>query len=391
MVEKKVKKSPKKLQIIYRCECCDYSCSVKGNYDKHLTTRKHQIFHFGGVGGVEKSPKKLQTFNCESCDYTSCKRNEYNKHIATPKHLNNMLAKIKSPKKLQTFYCDKCASTCSSKYSFERHLLTPKHLNKKGEKGAEKSPKKVFHSNKIYPCRFCGKEYVGAYGLDRHRRLVHADMRVPDTTDSSELVHRLCTRNDELYQTIVDISKKLQPQSIVTTTNSNNTTNIHNKTFNLNFFLNETCKNAMNISEFIETINVSLCELEKAGETGFVRGISDIITTKLNGLALTERPIHCSDLKRETMYVKDEDAWAKEPGGNPKIKNLIQHVSHKNLGTLGEWKKAHPDCLNPLKHDSNRYQSLVAMACSLSSDATDGNIIRRVAKQVVIGKDRELG
>ena len=184
--------------------------------------------------------------------------------------------------------------------------------------------------------------------------------------------------------------KKLQPPSIITTTNINNVshTNSHNKTFNLNFFLNETCKDAMNISEFIKTINVSLDELERMGEIGFVKGIADIITKKLNGLALTKRPIHCSDIKRETLYVKDADEWAKEAAGNPKMKNLIQHVSHKNLGTLGEWREEHPDYGNPAAHESNQYQSLIAAACNGGGDSGLANesIVKRVAKHVVIGK-----
>ena len=236
---------------------------------------------------------------------------------------------------------------------------------------------------------------MNAYNRERHVRNAHAGS---SSTSSDKMATQLCNRNDELYkcnnelkrrnnelyQIIVDISKKIQPQSINSHNVSHN--NSHNKTFNLNFFLNETCKDAMNISEFIETLKVSLEELEKVGEIGFVKGIADIITAKLNGLALTKRPIHCSNLKRETMYVKDEDAWTKDAAGNPKMKHLIKHVSHKNLGTLGKWRETHPDCTNPAANASDKYQNLITIACSSDSDSSNESIIRRVAKQVVIGK-----
>jgi len=212
-----------------------------------------------------------------------------------------------------------------------------------------------------------------------------------DKTDYERMNLRLTRETNELRQTIIDISKQLHDTvgNIHTNSHNNNShNNSHNKTFNLNFFLNETCKDAMNISEFIKTIQVSLGELEKVGEIGFVKGISDIITKKLASLDLTKRPIHCSDLKRETLYVKDKDQWSKEAAGNPKINNLIQHVSHKNLGTLGKWIEEHPDYGNPAAHESNQYQSLIAAACNGGGDSGLANesIVKRVAKHVVIGK-----
>ena len=387
-----------KLQIIYACKECDYACSVKGNYTKHLATRKHKIRHRGVTNTPEKSPEKLQIFRCDTCDYISSRSSEYARHITTRKHLNLEMALKKSPENYKLFYCEKCASTCSSKRAYAKHLTTPKH---NGANGATKSAKKITRKLQIesttpkqYPCLVCDNTYARAYNLARHVRAVHPS---PDAKETSVDMARLCARNDELYQTIVGISKQLQQSSapIAITNNHNHShtvhnTNSHNKTFNLNFFLNETCKNAMNISEFIETIQVSLGELERVGEIGFVKGISDIITSKLNGLALTERPIHCSDLKRETMYVKDKDEWAKDAAGNPKMKHLIQHVSHKNLGTLGEWRETHPDYGNPTRRDSDRYQSLVASACDASgrgADSSGNAIIKRVARRVVLEKN----
>ena len=314
------------------------------------------------------------------CDYVSCRQSEYARHISTRKHLNNLARCEKSPETI-AFITPINAHQNANIINHTHSISAPKCAKD------TKITKKVSRASKVYQCSLCDKKYVGAYGLERHRRAAHEDSKIISLAHTDETVRRLCKRNDELYQTIIDISKKLQPPAI--TTNSNNVnTNSHNKTFNLNFFLNETCKDAMNISEFIKTIQVSLGELERVGEIGFVKGISDIITKKLNGLALTKRPIHCSDLKRETLYVKDEDEWAKEAVGNPRITNLIQHVSHKNLGTLGAWREEHPDYGNPAAHESNQYQSLIAAACNGGGDSNLSNesIARRVAKHVVIGK-----
>jgi len=207
-------------------------------------------------------------------------------------------------------------------------------------------------------------------------------LAAPPLSDERGEIARLQKRNEELYYTIVDISKKLQPS---TTNNTNTNTNSHNKTFNLNFFLNETCKDAMNLSAFIDSIQVSLGDLENLSADGFVKGISEVITANLAKLALTERPIHCSDLKRETLYVKDADAWEKEAAGNPRINRLVAHVSHKTFGALTEWREKHPGHGDAASRESAQYQSIVAAACE-SGAAQNAAIARRVAKQVPIGK-----
>ena len=239
--------------------------------------------------------------------------------------------------------------------------------------------------NKSLECGACGKMYASASGLYRHSKAC-----VSTSTDGKNLCHAV----GELRETIINISKTMQQQQqqqpIISNSqiNTNSHNNSNNKTFNLNFFLNETCKDAMNISEFIDTIKVSLDELERVGEIGFVKGIADIITKKLNGLDQTKRPIHCSDIKREIMYVKDADEWAKEANGNPNMKKLIQHVSHKNLGTLGEWRKTHPNCTNPASHESTQYQIMVAAACNSNGEfgLSEEPIIKRVARHAVIQK-----
>ena len=126
------------------------------------------------------------------------------------------------------------------------------------------------------------------------------------------------------------------------TTNITSNTNSHNKAFNLNFFLNETCKDAMNIMDFVDSIKLQLSDLEGVGELGYVEGISNIIVKNLKELDVTQRPLHCTDKKRETMYIKDEDKWEKDEE-KKKLHKVIRKVTCKNQNLITDYKKEHPD------------------------------------------------
>ena len=187
MEENGGKKSPKKHCFRYQCECCNYKCSAKGNYDQHLATHKHKINQIGGIGGVKTAPKTSQIFPCKLCDYVSYKRSDYIRHIATRKHLTNVNRAGNAPKNIDT------------------HVNARQFDNTINHKNDVTPAKKTYRSNKVYPCSLCDKKYVGTYGLERHRRVAHAESKISQT---DETVAHLCKRNDELYQTIIDISKK---------------------------------------------------------------------------------------------------------------------------------------------------------------------------------------
>ena len=168
------------------------------------------------------------------------------------------------------------------------------------------------------------------------------------------------------------------------TNNSNNThTNSHNKAFNLNFFLNETCKNAMNITDFVDSIKLQLNDLMEVGELGYVEGISKIIVKNLNNLDETERPIHCTDKKRETMYVKDQGEWNKEDDNKTKLKKAITKVADKNIRLLPQFREKYPEYNNSSSKTSDKYDKIVVEAMTSDEDKNE-KIIKQISKVTTI-------
>ena len=198
-------------------------------------------------------------------------------------------------------------------------------------------------------------------------------------------------QNMELQKQMIEVCKNIQP-NVSNTINQNNInqTNSNNKTFNLQFFLNETCKDAMNISEFIENISLQLCDLENIGQLGYVEGISNIIIKNLRALDIEKRPVHCSDTKREIMYVKDQDKWEKENDEKKKIKQVISSVVSKNLGLLPEFQKKYPDCMKSDSKKSDEYNQIIMETMGGlpgSGEKNKEKIIRKIAREVVIDKE----
>ena len=176
----------------------------------------------------------------------------------------------------------------------------------------------------------------------------------------------------------------------MTNINSHNNTNSHNKNFNLNFFLNEQCKDAMNIMEFVDTFQLQLSDLERIGEVGYVEGISGIVMDKLSQMDIYKRPIHCSDAKREIMHVKDKDVWEKENAANDKIRLALKHITKKNTDLLRPWVNAHPGVLDSDHRLNDKYQQLFIEAMGGNKNKTmkegEDKIIKKISKMVLIDK-----
>ena len=195
----------------------------------------------------------------------------------------------------------------------------------------------------------------------------------------------LMNQNQELQKHMIELCKNGTNNTLI---NNTNMTNSNNKAFNLNFFLNETCKDAMNIMDFVESIKLQLSDLEKVGEVGYVEGISNIIVKNLNELDVTQRPVHCTDKKRETMYIKDEDKWEKDEN-NSKIKKAIKRVASKNQRLLPKFKEAHPDCGTYHSKYSDQYNKIIIESVGGSGDndaEKEEKIIRNISKNVVVEK-----
>jgi hypothetical protein len=313
--------------------------------------------------------------------------------------LGNILETKKGEKGQHIFYCEKCDFKCCKKYSWERHIDTPKHLQetngniletKKGEKGQKGQIKE-------FSCENCDKEFKTRSGLWKHKKICNEDIKnneevQKNETPDKELIMMLVKQNTQLFEQNSEMLEIIKNGTHNTNNSHNNTnnTNSHNKTFNLQFFLNETCKNAMNIMDFVDSIKLQLSDLENVGKVGYVEGISNIITTNLKALDVTQRPIHCADKKREVLYVKDENKWEKEDDDKKKIRKAIKRVACKNQRLLPSFKEAHPDCGNYHSKFSDQYNKIVveSMGGSGNNDIEkEDKIIKNISKNVTIDKE----
>jgi len=287
---------------------------------------------------------------------------------------------LKNPK---VFKCELCnLITCSSK-DYKTHLSTLKHKMMSNDDALIlKNPTK-------YLCN-CGKMYKYRQGLALHKKTCHP------ITDAShnfvidkELVMSILKQNADIIKENSEL-KNMMMEVIKTGTHHTTHTNSHNKTFNLQFFLNETCKNAMNIMDFVDSLKLQLCDLERMGEIGFVNGMSNIIIKNLQSMDITERPVHCTDQKREVMYVKDDGKWDKEEETKPKLRKAIKHIAHKNAKLIGEFKTKYPDYKTCATKIATQYNTMVieAMGGVNCVDAVNENkIIKRISKEIMVEKD----
>ena len=302
---------------------------------------------------------------------------------------------IKTPEIPKKYGCDLCDYFTSNKKDYERHLFTSKH--KKHTDGSIEEINKI----PIYNC-LCGKVCKTHGGIWKHKQKCNKinnsennDSFQKNVNEKTEVIDLLLKenkffkdfiieQNQEFKSLILEIVKK--DNTINNNTISNSNINSNNKAFNLNFFLNETCKNAMNINEFVDSIKLQLSDLENVGKIGYVEGLSKIIIKNLKDLDVTERPVHCSDSKRETMYVKDEDKWEKESENNHKVLKAIEDIANKNSKLVKEWKKKNPECASSKSHKADVYSHIMIQAVCSNNDGNNSKILKKIAKEVTIDK-----
>jgi hypothetical protein len=238
---------------------------------------------------------------------------------------------------------------------------------------------------KQYKCDNCNKCYKARNSLWYHQQKCDELTKKLTELDKDELIITLLKQNAELIKGQQEMMIKLTENGTITNTNShnNNNTNSHNKAFNLNFFLNETCKNAMNITDFIDSIKLQLCDLMDVGELGYVEGISKIIVKNLNNLDEKVRPIHCTDKKRETMYIKDEGQWTKEDEKKSKLKSAINKVADKNIKLLPVFREKYPEYKNSSSNISDKYDKLVIEVMETDEEKKE-KIIKNISKVTTI-------
>jgi hypothetical protein len=307
------------------------------------------------------------------------------------------------PKVPKKFHCICCHFNTSRFSQFQRHNDTEKHKRLQNTTNTTKKFQKVPNlkveiTEKKYECEFCNKKYMHHSSLWKHKQgcneffLSETEKKEPTSIAGvdPELLKFLLENNTENIKNIVmEVCKQMQPNM----SNSHNTqthTNSHNKTFNLQIFLNETCKDAMNLTDFINSIDLQLSDLESVGKLGFVNGISNILIKNLNAMDVTKRPVHCSDTKREVMYVKEDGKWEKDEEDNAKLRKAIKKLAFNNSKLLPVYRKKYPDCENPFSQKSDVYNKLVIEAFGGKNDdlINENKIIKNVVKET--GIDKEL-
>ena len=314
-------------------------------------------------------------------------------------------------KSAKIFICESCDVKCIKKNDWDRHILTTKHNRNVG------NFKEGKNSAKEFVCE-CGKKYITNSGLWKHTKQCNNKEiklnEIEDITDLSNngvsktevsyltnLVLEVVKNNTELQKHTNEIQKQnyeLQKQNQEfqkqmleicknnnTTINSNNNNTTNNKTFNLQLFLNEECKDAMNMSEFINSIQLKVSDLENIGKLGYVEGVSNIIIKQLNDTDMNKRPVHCSDAKRETLYVKEENKWEKDTQETKQMLTAVRGVNKKNYQMLNKWKETHPKCTDSKSTQCDDYMKIMSKV--MDGDIENINkVIKKVAKEVVIDK-----
>ena len=308
--------------------------------------------------------------------------------------LGNNFVAFCGKKSMNNYYCELCDYTCSKKYNWDKHILTARHLKQVDGTNLEIKSGKKWQKVANYLCEKCNKEFQTSSGLWKHKQkcktlttnnddIADDDDDYDDTIiNDKKLILMLINQNKEL----MEIVKNGTHNSIT----NNNNINSHNKTFNLQVFLNETCKDAMNISDFIESVKLQVSDLENVGKVGYIEGISNIIIKNLQALDVEKRPVHCTDQKREVMYVKEDNVWEKQDEANKKLRKAIRMIAHKNICMFKEFREKYPDCEEYDSKKNSQYNTIVYEAMGGKGDndyEKDTKIIKKIAKVVGIEKN----
>ena len=334
---------------------------------------------------MKKRLKSPQIFECINCNFKCTKNSEFERHKLTAKHQRLTNPNKKTPN-LYSCVCGKCykhqSTLCAHKKTCQKwrfFLTNPKgkapHENSSGDKEF-----KYFNND---------SGLINQYNDDiseiSEESQPNTDLIVSILKQNNEFKTFMIDQCNTMQQQTQDLQKQLievvKDGKII----NNNTTNNNNQKFNLNFFLNTTCKDAMNMSEFIENINIDLKDIENIGKQGYVMGMTDMILSRIKDLDVTKRPLHCTDLKRETMYIKDNDEWSKDTPENSKLHNMIAIVCNKNYRTLPLWREKHPECL-----DGNhpQYSFCLDMMKNILGDVGDGQI--RLDNKIIKNLSRHI-
>jgi hypothetical protein len=333
-------------------------------YQRHLNSKLHKSKETSGNNFVLENQKN---FKCILCDYFTSSSKDLNKHYMTAKHKkreNGNFLEMEETEKIPSFECINCSKNFSSKSGLWKH-------------------RQKCHSFCQEDDNVNKKHITEIKNTDNDVKML-TNMVLEVVKQNQELI----LQNSESQKYNQELTNKLYEICKNGTNNTLINNNSHNKTFNLQFFLNEKCKDAMNIMDFVNSMTLELSDLEDVGTLGYVEGISNIIIRKLGELDIYKRPIHCSDGKREIMYVKDDNVWEKENDTNDKLRLAIKHVTYKNSSLLVPWSQKHPNCMNTQHHLNDVYVKMIGQAMGGKGEFVDSEnkIMKKIAKSVLIDK-----
>jgi hypothetical protein len=316
----------------------------------------------------EKNSKKLALFNCKNCKFICSNKQDYTRHLMTRKHELLINPNEKTPKNSKIYKCE-CGKTYKHASSLSGHKKTCKLINEITEKPEDNDKLEKQAENPV---------------IDSEPDYKHMFIElIKQNSDFKSLIIEQQKENQTLQKQLIDVVK--DGKTINNMTNSNN-----NNQFNLNFFLNNTCKDAMNMSEFINDINVNCNDIEYIGKNGYVNGMTNMILSRIRDLDVTKRPIHCTDLKRETMYIKDNNEWNKDTADKSHFRNMVKIVAKHNQYQFPIWREKHPasDDMN-----SETFEFSLKMIQNILGDVgedhikLDNKVMRNLSKHILVDKN----
>jgi len=426
----------------YSCNSCDVKCFNNNEIDIYTLTMITNDNDYGkksaeGADDVDG----FKQFVCIDCEFVCYKQSNYNRHISTNKHKKMIMKKIKNSKKIQhqqSAIITKSCSNCNKQYShpsgLSRHKKTcmiTKPVCNKNSHDTTTEPDTNIDSD----IHYCSDSYIideTSQNIVIHKSLLGNDngngngngnsdaslehqKTIKDLTEENREIKKqmnmmlqMMATNSQFQAHILELMKTSQPQianephpplqpPTGTLSNNfetngdhntfNNTNNSNNNTFNMNMFLNEKCKDAMNMKDFVNSIQLNMTDMENMNRLGYVEGMSNIFIDNLQKTDLYKRPVHCSDVKRETLYVKENNLWERDGPDHAKMTNAVLAVEHKNVVLVNEWAKANPQCLNSNTRENNKYIKMSKIVTDGEKEGNIDRVIRKVAKSVAIEKD----
>lgn len=380
--DKNIEKEP----CLFLCEICDYTTGYKKDYNRHLLSKKHKKKE------AENEPENTTCiYSCDTCDFKTIYKYNYSAHMSSKKHLYNSNLNNSS---------NQCV-ICKKQYSSQKNLWRHKKRCKAGTDTTEQKNRESDSDIEDDNYTDSDSEDKLEYSGDNTQKLSTDAQVANGFTMTPEMFIHMYKQNNEFQMLMLEQQKYMLDKigsmgnnSNNNSVNSINTANCNNKTFNIQFFLNEHCKNAIDINEFVRTLDYSTKNLESNMRLGYTGGISKMITDKIRSTPVEERPLHCCDEKREKLYIRNNGEWITGNDSRDKIQSVIADIANNNYRTFQQWVRENPSCLTL---DTPAYEKYTAIYNGVFGSRTDDEEVKHVKKilsniinDIVIEKDKYL-